>query len=133
MNQKWGLRSKLWLEYKGRPVIGDGRKEMLRSIQANGSIKQAAQQTGIPYRRMRGAIREMESIIGRPVVKIHRGGDSGGGAELTATAHALLDAFEKLSTGFQQKADARLDEIPDLFLSSSGRFRHSNDNGEEPA
>jgi molybdate transport system regulatory protein len=115
MGHPWGLKSKLWLEYEGRPVIGDGRMQMLRSIHRNGSMKLAARDTGISYRRMRGAIHEMEQIIGYPLVSIQRGGGCGGGANLTPAAHKLMEAFEKISDGFQRKADACFQETFDFF------------------
>jgi molybdate transport system regulatory protein len=131
VKHQWGLRSKLWLEYKGTPVLGDGRMKMLKSIQSGGSIKQASRDTGISYRRMRGAIHEMESTIGYPLVKIQRGGGTGGGAELTPAAVALIAAFSRLSAGFQHNADTRFDELCDLFLSANGNNRHSVDTTKE--
>ena len=131
VKKRWGLRSKLWLEYEGTPVIGDGRMKMLRSIHSGGSIKRAAIETGISYRRMRGALHEMENTIGYPLVKIQRGGGAGGGAELTPAAHALMDTFKKLSAGFQQDADARFDALRDFFVPANGNIRHSVVSGDD--
>jgi molybdate transport system regulatory protein len=131
VKKRWGLRSKLWLEFEGVPVIGDGRMKMLRSIHSGGSIKRAAVETGISYRRMRGAIHEMENTIGYPLVKIQRVGGAGGGAELTPAALALMDTYKKLSAGFQQDADARFDAVRDFFVSANGNIRHSVDLGDD--
>ena len=131
MKKSWELRSKLWLECEGRPVIGDGRMEMLRAIHRNGSIKLAAQETGIAYRRVRGAIHDMEATIGYRLVDIQRGGGGGGGAALTPAALALLDAFEHLYDGFQRAADARFQEMLAFFSPSTGKIRHSFESAEE--
>jgi molybdate transport system regulatory protein len=104
---------------------------MLRSIHHNGSIKLAAQETGISYRRMRGAIQEMERAIGYPLVRIMRGGSGGGGAELTPAAHALMAGFEKLSTGFQRQADARFQELRAFFETPNGSICHSKETGDD--
>lgn len=104
---QWGLRSKVWLEVEGHPVMGEGRLAMLQAIDRHGSIINASRETGISYRRMRGAIRDMEKALGRPLVKAYRGGGEGGGAVLTADAHALIDAFQRFAAGLQQEADAR--------------------------
>jgi len=130
MIQQWGLRSKLWLEYDGKPVVGDGRIKMLRAIERNGSIKHAADETGISYRRMRGAIHDMEVAIGYPLVRIQRGGGGGGGATVTPAAHKLMETFEKLSGGFQKKADARFDQLADFFSRPNGNMCHSDQNGD---
>lgn len=103
----WGLRSKVWLEIEGNPVMGEGRMAMLQAIDRHGSIINASRETGISYRRIRGAIRDMEKVTGRPLVNAYRGGGDGGGAELTAEAHALIDSFRKFADGLQQEADAR--------------------------
>lgn len=129
MNQNWGLRSKLWLECDGKPVMGDGRMEMLRAIQRNGSMKTAAHETGISYRRMRGAVHEMECTLGYPLVNIQRGGDGGGSARLTPAAHRLMALFEKLSTGYQRIADQRFQKLWDFFLEANGNIRHSTTDG----
>ena len=104
---QWGLRSKVWLEVEGHPVMGEGRMAMLQAIHRHGSIINASRETGISYRRMRGAIRDMEKALGKPLVKAYRGGGEGGGAVLTADAFALIDAFQRFAAGLQQEADAR--------------------------
>lgn len=104
---QWGVRSKVWIEVEGRPVMGEGRMAMLQAIHRHGSIINASRETGISYRRMRGAIRDMEEAMGRPLVMAYRGGDDGGGAMLTADAHALIDAFKKFAADLQQEADVR--------------------------
>jgi molybdate transport system regulatory protein len=105
------LRSKAWLEIEGHPVIGEGRLTMLQAIHQYGSILRASQETGISYRRMRGAIRDMEKAIGKPLVRAYRGGGDRGGAELTPAAHALLDSFEKVTHALREIADAKFVEV----------------------
>jgi molybdate transport system regulatory protein len=101
------LKSKVWLELKGRPVIGEGRVAMLEAIHQHRSILQASRQTGISYRRIRGAIRDMETAVGKSLVVTQRGGRHGGQAELTVDALALLEAFKQLTDGFQDQTDGR--------------------------
>ena len=113
--QQWRLRSKMWLEIEGHPVIGQGRMTMLQAIHHHQSIIQASRETGISYRRIRGAIRAMEEIVGRPLVVTHRGGRYGGRAELTPAAIALLDAFKEMSEGFQDETDTRLKNMVQNF------------------
>jgi molybdate transport system regulatory protein len=104
---EWRVRSKVWIEVEGRPVMGEGRMAMLQAIHRHGSIINASRETGISYRKMRGAIRDMENAVGHPLVKAYRGGGEGGGAMLTPEALALVDAFRKFSDGLRQEADDR--------------------------
>lgn len=109
------LKSKMWLEIHGRPIMGEGRMAMLEAIDTHHSILQASRHTGISYRRMRGAIRDMETAIDQVLVVTRRGGRQGGYAELTPAAMALLEAFRTLTHGFQDASDIRFKRIFDSF------------------
>lgn len=50
--RRWTLRSKAWLELDGSPFMGEGRLAMLEAIHRCGSMIRAADETGIPYRRI---------------------------------------------------------------------------------
>jgi molybdate transport system regulatory protein len=107
----WRLKTKLWLELEGHPLIGEGRIAMLQAIQRHGSILKASRELAISYRRVRGAIRDMEATLGCPLVKAFRGGEEGGGARLTPAAQELVTAFNRVADGFQRAADRRFGEI----------------------
>jgi molybdate transport system regulatory protein len=107
----WALRSKVWLEFEGVPIMGEGRMAMLQAIERHGSILQASRATGVSYRRMRGAIREMEQATGKAMVQSFRGGEEGGGALLTQTAHELMERYRKVSRGFQEVMDIRFENV----------------------
>lgn len=121
---QWHIRSKLWLEIEGRPVIGEGRLSMLEAIDRHRSMLEASRETGISYRRMRGAIRDMERVIGCALVATYRGGAAGGRSELTPTALALLKSFKALSAGFRDEADVRFQKYFDTL---AGRLADSAD------
>ena len=91
--------------------MGEGRMAMLEAIDRCGSIINASRETGIAYRRMRGALRDMEEAIGRPLVRIFRGGGEGGGAELTKAAHELMDSFRRCTDNLQHEADMRFEQF----------------------
>lgn len=110
-NKPWELRAKVWLELEGRPFMGEGRMAMLEAIDRYGSIINASRQTGIAYRRIRGALRDMEQAIGRPLVHAYRGGGDGGGAVLTEAAHELMKSFRRCTDSLQNEADMRFDQF----------------------
>jgi molybdate transport system regulatory protein len=109
--EQLSLKSKMWLEIQGRPIMGEGRMAMLEAIDTHRSILQASRQTGISYRRMRGAIRDMETAFDQVLVVTRRGGRLGGYAELTPAAIALLEAFRTLTQGFHDATDIRFKRI----------------------
>ena len=122
IQKQWNIRSKLWLEIKGHPVMGEGRMVMLEAIGRHRSIIQASRETGISYRRMRGAIRDMEQAMGRDLVVTYRGGADGGRSELTPSALALLTSFKALTTGFRDETDTRFKIFFDQFAYRMANF-----------
>jgi molybdate transport system regulatory protein len=110
-SKAWGVRSKVWIELDGKPILGEGRMRILRAIERHGSMREAANATGVSYRRLRGAIHDMEKTVGSPLVRSFRGGDMGGGAALLPAAHELMDYYEKVVRGFHEAMDTRFAEI----------------------
>lgn len=85
--------------------------EMLRAIHRHGSIIQASRETGIAYRKIRGAIRDMENILERPMVRAYRGGKEQGGAVLTSDAYELMESYTKLAKNLQKEMDNKSQEF----------------------
>jgi molybdate transport system regulatory protein len=107
----WSLKSKVWLEVEGVPIMGEGRLAMLQAIERHGSILEASRTTGVSYRRIRGAIREMEEAVGQVLVESYRGGGEGGGASLTPAAHDLMARYKKVIHGFQEVIDVWFEQV----------------------
>lgn len=104
-DNKLAVRSKVWLELNGKPFFGEGRYNILKSIDRYGSITRAAEETEVSYRKIRGAIYLMEKIIGMNLVIRSRGGAVGGGAIITDTARELMSLFEKQEKGIRKSVD----------------------------
>ena len=91
--------------------MGEGRLAVLRAIDRHGSILMASKETGISYRRVRGAIRDMEDTIGQPLVSTSRGGKNGGGAVVTGLARELMSLFMTQQKGVQNAMNKRFRKI----------------------
>jgi len=88
---------KIWIEYKGKPVLGKGGAEILKQIEKEKSISKAAKKLGMSYRYVWNYLRKMEKAIGEPVVQTYRGGKSGGGgARLTSIGKSLLSEYRRV-------------------------------------
>jgi len=72
------IKAKLWLEVNGKPVMGEGRAELLESIDETGSLSESARRLGLSYRYAWGMIREMENNLGKKILLSYRGGTGGG-------------------------------------------------------
>ena len=105
------VRSKVWLEVAGEPLLGEGRERLLRLIEQEGSISAAARAMAIPYRKAWSYLENMEKNLGFALVERHKGGARGGRTTLTAEARSLLARFDELKNGVQAFVDDRFGEV----------------------
>jgi molybdate transport system regulatory protein len=108
--KKLEVRSKIWLEVEGEPLLGEGRERLLCLIEQGGSISAAARAMAIPYRKAWSYLENMEKKLGFALVERHKGGVRGGRTTLTAEASSLLARFDELKNGVQAFVDGRFGE-----------------------
>ena len=91
------LRVKVWLERGDEVVISEYRAQLLEAVAEHGSVAAAAEALRLPVRTAWKKLREMEAAASIPLLDSGSGGSAGGGSELTAAAHAMLDAFRQIA------------------------------------
>jgi molybdate transport system regulatory protein len=88
---------KIWIEYKGKPLLGKGGAEILEEIRREESISGAAKKLGMSYRYVWSYLQKTEKTLEEPVVVRFRGGKfGGGGAKLTELGRSLLTEYKRL-------------------------------------
>ena len=105
------VKSKIWIEINGRPFFGEGRRDLLKSIEKKGSISQAAQELGISYKKAWSYVRSMEDRLGFRLVEKQVGGKGGGGAVLTEQGKRLVKKFDCLLSGNQEAVNESFRKI----------------------
>jgi len=89
--------AKVWLEYKGEPLLGKGGAEILEAIKEVKSISNAAQKVGMSYRYVWNYLEKIEKTMQEPVVQTYKGGrKGGGGAHLTKLGENLLKEYRRV-------------------------------------
>ena len=88
----------------GRPLLGEGRAELLELVDETGSLSEAAKGMGMSYRYAWGMVRRASEAAGGPVVESTRGGSSGGRSTLTPLGKELLDTFRRVEDALQEEA-----------------------------
>ena len=83
----------------GDVTVGERDVEALRAIAEYGSMNQAASALGRSYARIQQRISALEETLGLLVAR-QRGGEGGGGSELTENAHELIARFDRLCAEF---------------------------------
>lgn len=102
-NKKHTLSCKVWIEIKGKPLIGKGGAEILAAIQKESSISKAAETLGMSYRYVWNYIQEIQTVMEEQIVETFKGGKSGGGgAKLTVLGKDLLKEYRQAESYFDR-------------------------------
>ena len=94
--KKKEIRIRCWIDIDGVRFFGPGRAELLSLIDDSGSIVKAARAMGMSYKKAWDMVDEMNTRGKKPFVVARKGGDKGGGSELTDTARKMLSKYNKL-------------------------------------
>jgi len=89
--------AKIWIEYKGEPLIGKGGADILEAIAKENSLTEAAKKLHMSYRYLWNYIRKTEGTLGESIIATFKGGKAGGGgAKLTVLGQDLLSEYKRL-------------------------------------
>ncbi len=87
---------KLWLEYKGRPILGKGRYKLLKAIDKSNSLKKASHSVGIANKTAYNYIKKIERRLGKKIIESHKGGKKAGGyTKLNPLGKELIKEFRE--------------------------------------
>jgi len=111
------LQHKMWLETaEGEGILGDGKWQILRAVEEEGSLSAACQKLGLTYRRTWGDLKKIEQQLGFPLLNKSRGGKEGGMSELSSQGKALVEAFDKFHKEVDEKISLAFDEFRNSLL-----------------
>jgi len=97
---------KLWIDQDGK-AFGDGPYELLKRIEATGSLHKAAAQMKMAYSRAWKLTRMIEQRLGFIVLEREVGGRFGGGSRMTPRAKELMSCY----TMFREESQEAVKEI----------------------
>ena len=132
-NNKHNVLCKVWLEYKGEPLIGKGGAEILETIKQVESISKAAKKAEMSYRYVWNYLAKLEKTLGEPVVKTFKGGSKGGGgAILTELGTKLLSEYNRAECYMSEvMSDETQWEAIDPKISARNRLKGTVQNVEK--
>jgi molybdate transport system regulatory protein len=94
------VRGTLWIECEKERFFGPGRVELLQRIDETGSIRKAAADMGMSYKKAWAMITALNQQVQRPLVVVKVGGEKGGGSVITDEARELITYHAKLRERF---------------------------------
>ena len=106
------LNYKMWLSsISGDGIISEEVYSLLNEIRERGSLKAAADATGLSYRKAWGDIKQAETLLGYELTEKTRGGKEGGQSLLTPSAIKLLEAYAALHKKLDDAVEAAFEEL----------------------
>jgi molybdate transport system regulatory protein len=105
------FKVKCWIEEDGEKFYGPGPHELLKQIQKEGSLSKAAEQMNMSYKKAWDLVQRLNKNSKEPWVTLKKGGQHGGGAEITPYAMKAIQKYEKL----QQKISELLEQQQELI------------------
>jgi molybdate transport system regulatory protein len=116
---------KVWIEYNGKPIIGKGGAEILKTIAKEQSISKAAEKLGMSYRYAWNYLQKIQKTVEAPIVETFKGGKTGGGgAKLTPLGQSLLEEYQRVA-GYMSEvlADQQYWEVLRLKISARNQLK----------
>jgi molybdate transport system regulatory protein len=88
---------------RGKKIaFGPGKADLLRLVAETGSIGEAAKRMDMSYMRAWSLIQTMNGCFKKAIIVTARGGEGGGGAELTETGSRVLKLYRQMEkAGFK--------------------------------
>ena len=105
------IKVKCWIEDEGEKFYGPGPNELLKRIQKDGSLSKAAAQMEMSYRKAWELVQRLNHHAEVPLVILKKGGQHGGGAEVTSNGLKIIEEYEAL----QKKIDELIDQQKELI------------------
>ena len=90
----------LWLQCGGEHFFGPGPVELLERISETGSIRMAAKEMNMSYKKAWALVNTLNEQTRNPVVIPHIGGKKGGGSTITNEALELIKYHKLLRQRF---------------------------------
>jgi molybdate transport system regulatory protein len=116
---------KVWIEYKGTPVLGKGGAEILKAIAKEQNISKAAETLGMSYRYVWNYLQKIQKVVEAPIVETYKGGKAGGGgAKLTALGKSLIEEYQRVEGYLSEVlADQEYWEVLGLKISARNQLQ----------
>jgi len=96
-------------------AIGPGKAELLALVKETGSIGEAAKRMSMSYMRAWTLIQTMNDCFKEPLVLTVRGGQRGGGAELTETGRRALALYRQMEESSLRAVETSWKELRQLL------------------
>ncbi len=105
------IRYKCWIEEDNEKFYGPGPNELLKQIHKEGSLSKAAAGMNMSYKKAWSIVQRLNHHSKEPMVILKKGGQHGGGAEVTSLGLKVINEFENLQNRLNEVIDQQIELI----------------------
>lgn len=105
------IKSRIWIEIDGNMFLGEGRIQLLKSIEQTKSLSKSAKELNMSYKKAWNLIDAVNNKAKEPVVTKSTGGSGGGGTIVTPYGKQLIEAFDTITTNSWRYLDKQTEKI----------------------
>ncbi|MEW7278785.1 molybdenum transporter [Aquimarina sp. 2201CG1-2-11] len=91
------IKSRIWIESDDGVFLGEGRVKLLKAIQKTNSLRKAAEEIEMSYKKAWKLLDSMNKTAQQPIVVTSIGGKGGGGAQITAYGKQMIATFDSIN------------------------------------
>jgi len=106
----YAIKSRIWIENDQGVFLGEGRIQLLKAIEKEGSLSKAAKNLGISYKKAWKLIDSINKNAQSPMVITNTGGNGGGGTTITSYAQEMIQKFDIINKNCWDFLDQQLKE-----------------------
>lgn len=97
-------------------AIGPGKIRLLEAIEETGSLTAAAKSIDMSYRRAWVLVNELNGSLKRPAVESAKGGEHGGGSQVTAVGRQLIEHYRTIEATAEVSCKAEIQALTRLLV-----------------
>ncbi|CAL2101038.1 DNA-binding domain of ModE / Molybdate-binding domain of ModE [Tenacibaculum sp. 190130A14a] len=105
------IKSRIWVEIDGQMFLGEGRIQLLKSIERTKSLSRSAKELNMSYKKAWNLIDSVNKKAKEPVVIKSTGGSGGGGTTITSYGKQLIHLFETITDKSWKFFDKQTEKI----------------------
>ncbi len=104
-NETYNAKGRIWIEINNKTFIGEGKALLLEKTAELGSLRKAAADLNISYRKAWYSLNQMNKTAETPLITLKHGGKQGGIAEISEFGEKVLKKFKRLKMEFSAFLD----------------------------
>ncbi|WP_298474820.1 winged helix-turn-helix domain-containing protein [uncultured Maribacter sp.] len=106
------IKSRIWIEVGGKVLLGEGRVQLLKAIDATGSLSKAAKSLSMSYKKAWELLDAINKAGAALVVIKSTGGKNGGGTVITPYGKELITAYDSVNKNCWEYLDTQIPQFP---------------------